>query len=401
MKNLILILIIIFKSMSLCAQLSHSDSVRIIVDSLSKEEKMTLGWGKFNSKNAIKLFSLATKDDLLNLTKHTSPIVRVYSIYYLTQSYSGLPFIELIKEHLDDLEAVRIAQYERSSEGPPDLSFPAYSVGAMFVKFIGSTLVGEYLVVESVNYKPYLKDTVDLQKVDSVLICTPNKLKETENLLIYSKAKKNYYKSVRTQVKEKQNPNAVIYLSKYQKSSDVKIILQNLPVLHSYGDYPYKFFAVFLNFQHPKMFKYLSQNLENFYQYTFYLNAVASYKNIDALNLLKRAFNQITVDKLNKERKYYVTQILLNSLNTNFVKIYSDFIFDLLESDARAYPKIPKELWKINPDRVYKYLLKHIDAPTNQCHTKNDTFNEVLKIIKNDAPAYVDSLMSIKKIILK
>src|ERR1035437_9867910 len=333
-------LLLILQSLMLTAQTPHQDSINSIVSLLAKEDTMTIVrdekshkgmYYKFNSKNAILLSTTATKEDLITLTKNPSPTVRAYSIYYLTQTYSDLPFINLIKEHLNDMETVRFMQVEYPSDGgystcinrtvsmsfkcslirlikghlndmetvrfmqveyPSDGGpmpvFPTQKVGELFVNFIGCTnsfsngsaYSGFALGGGTVYYKPYLKIKKDLEKVDSILICTPNQLTQTDRLLCMDSPNENYYKSVRKQVEEKQNPTEVIYLSKYKKNEDADLILNNLPAYnHKYPDGTYRHFAAFLNFQHPKLFRYLSDSMKKYYQDPFYLDAISGYRN--------------------------------------------------------------------------------------------------------------------------
>lgn|ERR1035437_1366891 len=399
-------LLLILQSLMLTAQTPHQDSINSIVSLLAKEDTMTIVrdekshkgmYYKFNSKNAILLSTTATKEDLITLTKNPSPTVRAYSIYYLTQTYSDLPFINLIKEHLNDMETVRFMQVEYPSDGGPMPVFPTQKVGELFVNFIGCTnsfsngsaYSGFALGGGTVYYKPYLKIKKDLEKVDSILICTPNQLTQTDRLLCMDSPNENYYKSVRKQVEEKQNPTEVIYLSKYKKNEDADLILNNLPAYnHKYPDGTYRHFAAFLNFQHPKLFRYLSDSMKKYYQDPFYLDAISGYRNKESLLLFQKVLLQADADSLKKDRKYLITQEISNSLKKNFIAIYAPLLFTLLEENPGVFSNVPAGLWKADADRTYKYFLKCLNG-AHSGYYRADAFGRILTILLKDAPDYM------------
>ena len=378
-------LLMVLKSLFLSAQTSHKDSINTIVQLLEKEDRISINkYLKFTSKNASQLFSKATKEDLINLTQYVSPKVRAYSIYYLTQKYSELHFVNLIKEHLNDTETVQLMHWADPDDGCIPPYYAADGVGELFVAFIGSSDIGELPIKETVEFKPYLKDTINLQVIDSILICVPNKLKQTVNLFCNAPAKKNYYESVK---------DAVIYLSKYKKNNDLDLILNNLPDNNSQEE-AQKFFSIFQNFHHPKLFKYLSDNMAKYYQDPFFLNAISGYKNKEALLLLQRAWLQTDADGLDKQKNNFVKQEIITSIKNNFTKIYAPFLFVKFEADPDGYSRMPSDLWKVDADRTYRYLLKCIYAQNENSYLRAYTFGQVLQILQQDAPAYIDDLLT-------
>ncbi|HEY4797643.1 MAG TPA: hypothetical protein VII99_01080, partial [Bacteroidia bacterium] len=260
-------------------------------------------------------------------------------------------------------------------------------------RFSNGAAYSDFATGSVIHYMPYLKAKRDLETIDSILICTPNTLMQTDRLLCMDSPNENYYKNVRRIVQEKQNPIEVIYLSKYKRNEDANLILDNLP---PYNHKPelgtYYHFAVFLNFQHPKLFRYLSDSMKKFYQDPRYTDAVSDYKNKEALLLLQKVLRQADADSLKKDRKYLVTQDVSGSLKKNFTAIYAPLLFTLLEENPGVFSNVPADLWKIDADRTYKYFLKCISAAHNGYY-RADAFGRILIILQKDAPGYVDDYL--------
>jgi hypothetical protein len=132
--KILVVLLMIIKSLFLFAQTSHKDDIDNIVALLSTEVNMTISESsKFDSKYAILLSTTATKEDLISLTQHPSPIIRVYSIYYLTQKYSDLPFVNLMSEHLYDTATVKLMYWKQLGNRVNITSGPSAIPGALDV----------------------------------------------------------------------------------------------------------------------------------------------------------------------------------------------------------------------------------------------------------------------------
>jgi hypothetical protein len=400
LKIVLVTLIFAISSLTSFAQTKHNDTINIIVDSLAMEKQIPIGNdGKFSSKNAALLFKLAKEDDLITLTKYSSPIIRVYSIYDLAQSFQKIPFIEIMKDHLNDTETVKVMDWEVPMEATPHISYRTEKVGDLFVAAIRGNIIDEKIVTDwgTANYKPYLKEKKDLQKMDSLLVCINNKLKIRDWFFYMGNdTGKGCYSCVRRQVVEKQNPLAALYLARYRRNQDINLILNNIsdPLLFQM----HLEFYVFQEFHTPKMFKYLSDNFLKYYTNSSYINVISGYKNTEALSLLVKTKHQIDIDSMSSEKKYTFYKNLTNSLQGSFTDIYAPLLFEVMEASPDRNPKVPKELWKIDSERTYNYLLKCIYSVKTGGYWGNYyrglVFGDVLSILERDAPSHIDNYLN-------
>ena len=287
-------------------------------------------------------------------TNNTNPIVRFYSIYFLTQYSDSFPYLDIAKAHLNDTALIKINEWSLFSEGPSSQGIYSQSLGEIFVDLIGWSQYGEYDYHKSYKAWQYLKrKNIDKSKMDSLLLCKANNLKQTNKLFLSNNKKQGCYTCIRKHTIH--NKIAIILLSTYQNENDIKLITKSIENANSKEIR--LLFKAFINFQHPKMFRFLKKNINNYYHYKYYLDAVAKYKNKNALKILEQAFE--------KTNNNVTLNYIKNAIKNNFISDYADLFFKVLEKTLSPFTKIPKELWQIDKERSFNIILNAIEKDSH------------------------------------
>lgn len=381
------LVVLFFFSIGLSAQsdqdiIEKSISTKIVElkEKISNRDTVKVdGSGFFENEYAIQIGEQATKDELITLTNDDNPLIRFYSIYYLTQKFNDIPYLEIVKKHLNDTAIVLISEWQYASHSPPKRTFYQERLNEDFIQFIGYS---QFVSCRSTQYmyRSFLsKNKIEYDKIDSLLLCEPNNLTYTTNLILSNKPIKGCYECVRKSIVVDKNHKAIVLLSAYQNKKDIGLIIQNIN-LGSTNDVRTKFGA-FINFKNPTLFKFLKQNVNKYYQIDNYLMAVAGYKNNEALEILENAFkmpkNMIFISNLNR------------AIQSNFTENYTDLLFRVLEYELSPFINFPNKLWQYDKERTFALLLKILDKDySRECGSvrRKMMLNKVEKTIKENAP---------------
>ncbi|OFX39145.1 MAG: hypothetical protein A2X08_09860 [Bacteroidetes bacterium GWA2_32_17] len=372
----------------------YPPKIQEVIELISKEDIIKVNpAGVLDTHYVNILKTFADKDKLVPLTYHSSPKVRFFAIYVLTQYFDDIPFLKIAEKHLNDTSAVIIMEWPDISDGPITSNTYKEKLNKIFIELIGSAGVGCYELKNSYRNYPYLKRVKNekgIREIDSLLICTPNKLQQTQNLLLGREPIKGCYKCVKKMVRKDNNYVALVALSKFKKKKDIHFILSHLPPFIPNNKNLY-FFLPFIEFQHPVMFKFFKKKFSICFKYDLYSNAIVKYKNTEALELLKMVVEKSRKD-LTKGEWDYLRQNLIREIWANFSDLYANLLFDLLEENPMPYHiQFANVLWKIDKERTYQFVLKTLSFKTScRGSWKSDYF---IDKIKRDINKYAPELL--------
>jgi hypothetical protein len=143
------------------------------------------------------LLKTATSDELIKLTKHKKPAVRVYAIWCLNEK-KDINLYSVILNHIQDNQTVK----------------------TYFADMTRERMVGDFFV--SVNNITKSQR----ESLDSLLLYKDNKLSHTNSILREIDPTNKNYDRIRALAKKREF--AVIALSKYQKEEDIKLIQEQI-----------------------------------------------------------------------------------------------------------------------------------------------------------------------------
>ncbi|NJO03822.1 MAG: hypothetical protein HC880_21065 [Bacteroidia bacterium] len=185
--------------------------------------------GNLTSRMLNKLAKKASESDLMALTRHSSPNVRFYAIYLLTQNFDSIPYLDLAQHFLYDLDSVEVAEWTTLSHGPALKQFNKQVLGELALQMLGTSSYTGFIPRNSFKCQPYTwANPAQLKAIDSLLVCNPNELIQTRDVLSYNASIPAHYPCIRSLVEHYDKPEALYALAKFQKDSDVNLILQEV-----------------------------------------------------------------------------------------------------------------------------------------------------------------------------
>ena len=384
-----------------------SESAYRISSSFNAEDTVMVSLErKFTDSKGIELgdTSLVSKEDLLELTDHPYSAVRFYSMYYLAKQHKPIPYLRLAKEHINDIAKVKVQNWSYGSHGPPSSHFANETLGEIFLKMIGcdvSGMVGTTISLASnITYPIYLqkikrkdedRQTFEpLLKMDSLIVSTPSSLELSKKVIIEALPDDRWYQYTRTQVEEG-NPVYAYLLSKYKKEGDVELIIKNLRSVKHIKKW--EWLTQHICFGNPQYFKYLKGVVADNYQSRPYGFAVCSYKNVEALELIK----EILELSKTKGHKRGIRWTVINGMARNYDDVYAELLLELLEIHKERID-YPKGLWQYDKSRLYNIIeqsyVKEVESRSGPARSYSRFYMEN---IKENAPELVSKFEALIK----
>lgn len=320
----------------------------------------------------------ASVEELTTLTDHPNGVVRCYSFWALI-SLKNVDLFSIIKNHLTD-DAIVQTQFG----------------------CIGSNeKVGDfYLQLVTADYEDedtkFLSEK-EFKKLDSLLIYSENRLNMRFDAISKAEPTEILYPKLRELVLEENNQSALVTLARYQKESDIELILKNNDSDNG-SFYTYK---AIQNFPDPDFFPLLEKNLnltlnDDHYdgEWLQLYTAIAAYKDQKSLELLKIPFTRVKHQNIKKYHIHFVYEAIL----ANKSKIYDDLLWKIWEEENLITMEGFKYLLELNKSKTYeltkKTLLENYQTKSSETILKinNNMISESLDetmlnfILLNDKP---------------
>lgn len=231
--------------------------------------------------NLIELENEANKNELIALTDHPNGVVRCYAFWALSHD-STIDLFPIVAKHLNDNELV----------------------STQFGCIISKQKVGDFYInvvtPNHVDLNSTKFDSIQLQKIDSILIYSNSELAAKSRAISRAKLTEDLYTTVRSLVLDNKEPSAIVTLAKYQRKKDIPLILNS-----KYKDQYYFTFQAIQQFPDEAFLPFLEKCMIETFDDTHYSNeweamyeAIANYKNEEALKLLKKALTGTTVSDI-------------------------------------------------------------------------------------------------------
>ncbi|MBW8244296.1 hypothetical protein K1F50_15915 [Muricauda oceani] len=308
--------------------------------------------------NFMKLKSMATSDELKELTSHPNPTVRSYAFWALSYDHSVDPY-PIVLNHINDSKFVN-TQFGCIVSGE--------SVGDFFINVV---------TLGRIDLDSKKLDSVQFATLDSILIYTPNNLSAKSAAINRAEPTESLYPKIRELVVKENDQTALVTLAKYQKEQDIELIQNNkTKSKFDEGGFFYTYKAI-SQFPHSDFFPLLEKNLEKTLDNTHFstewrelYKAIASYKNDKAKELLLVPFTQV---KHNNIRKYHI-DFVFSALREFKDPIYEDLFWKLWTEEKRINPDVFKYLSSTNPEKTFE-LTKESLKNTDGLYSANISLN--------------------------
>ncbi len=378
-----------------------------------------IGFGTLNEQddNFIALKNTASQQELIELTRHPSGVVRYYAILALTY-YPEVDIEKIVLEHLNDNEEI------------------AYQTGCQVWSIsVGDSIINAVKPDSDIFNKSQRNNTLTatqfhniqlaLAKTDSTLLAVSKALASIEPL-------PSLYPRIRSLVKDDKNQAALVALAKYHKTQDIKLILNSSGKSNNRKEgYTYTYQAI-SQFPDPRFFPFLEKNflLETSRKYTFhfdlrpnvaqnYYNAIASYQDSNALRLLSKALksldypfkslrNRSTKEMSLIELKNYHYSAIFNAISQFKSSIYDKLLWMLWEQEnlltedvflylSKKYPKRAVTLLKNSFQDIIsyskEYYLLEVTSPYYEIKNRTKIINFLFDFLYKEAPSFAINLV--------
>ena len=339
------------------------------VDSLLRQGEIRTKEYRFGDSVVLGIGQLATFDELIVLTRHPAPLVRVAALYGLLQrdengqQYSPdlhnqprplvpKPYLHrVLEDHFEDTATVRWrVQWEYSTETTHRIS-----VGELCLNKIGGYWSPTRDRVLSDNYGYRMPEDVKVHFDTLLLLNLPNSWATYRFARIQQLGPMPAWRPIiRQQVEKFGDEVSVCYLAKYQNPDDIDLILANLPAEKSWGmhDLPTRW-TPFQYFRHPRLFAYLLEHQPASPNNNATIPLVAAYQTPEAANLL--ATEYVRAKNVDKKEQWYVLSTLSRAVYEQFASIYAPLYWQMLvENPENSNIRIPDQLWETHADSLAK-----------------------------------------------
>lgn len=314
-------------------------------DSLAHIGEITLKDQQFYDPNAIILMDSAEISELVELSRHPHPVVRVQAWAGLLRrpDVTGTVVLNVARERWRDMDSVRFRSCHQYG------SFVHYDrAGDYILKNIGEGPFGGSLGLQF--QKRYQPDTRTKAQLDSLLLCDPPPFPEIQfNTFYFKKTRQDCYACVRQLVASGACPMASTYLAKFQREEDIDLILRHLPDTRLPNSYIKPRWTPFVVFRHPRLFQVLKDSVANNFSNIEFLRAVKGYANKEAVLLLDSIYT-LTRSLPNN---WSPISSLSRELYQDFDTVFADLYVKILTLEPEnPNCRIPDALWQCRPDTL-------------------------------------------------
>jgi hypothetical protein len=323
-----------------------------------------------------KLRIRATREELIELTFHPSPIVRTYSFWGLAELKDTALFPILI-DHINDTVQI-------------ETMFADFGERKKLCDFLLELVIPKYVFTADYLYpnKTLLAES-EKSVLDSIVIFKENNLNYKGIALINIEPNINYYNRIR-ELAERENIYAIVALSKYRNPEDTLLIRNSIyfpKQTYSNFDVFYYTFLAFSHFPNVSFERFLFQIVDSMVTIktderklkTFY-KAIASFKNPDFLRYLNPS---------NVHLSYYAFLGM-----TDFAdQIYDSLLFNIWDTKGFITISALQYLMIVDKNRSLELIVKTLELDNKYLEIPGLKFYFVSTNYKSTVNALLDTLL--------
>ena len=335
------------------------------IDMLDEVHDSIMGFGRsVQYDNYLALKKQASLAELLELTKHPSPAVRVYAFWALT-AHPDIDLTSVLLDHSGDTSEVGYQSgCEVWSETVGDVMFKAINQNA-------DHLLGH---PQMSKIPPQA-----FKNIEKLLVLLNSPLDSASVALTHIDPLPQLYPKIRELLVKEHKQAALVALAKYQKDQDISLILTSSGKRNNAKEgFSYTYQAI-SHFPHPDFFPLLKQSFmsvsknQKFRHGDMYgilghfYKAIAAYQNKAALKLLTTPL-QFTDGFLVKWAKKYHKRAVLAAITQYMDPIYTNLMWQLWEKDHQLSITVFNYLAKEFPEKTWRLLQKTLPSVINEAN---------------------------------
>lgn len=313
--------------------------------------------------NFKRLQAAASKDELIYLTQHANTTVRCYAFWALSYD-STADLFPIVKDHITDYDLVE----------------------TQFGCIVDQCYVGDFfLSVASgnIDHIGHPLSFEQLRQLDTILLTTPNNLSAKYGAIDRVELTEDTYPTIREFVVRETNETALVALAKYQKKTDIPVIL-NFPE----DDGHFYTYRAISHFPDPEFFPFLATNLVETLDDTHFsnewaelYNAIAGYKDEKAVELLHIPLTQV---KHSSMREYHL-KYLYDAVSKLKAPIYDELLWKLWAEENMITLDIFYYLRLLDDDKAWALTKKSLQN-VSELYSYELLVSEMLELaLKRDA----------------
>ncbi len=297
-----------------------------------------------------KLQRRANKNELLELTKHKNGVVRCYAVWALSHD-STVDIFSIVIKHLSDDELIWTqfgcsVDQERVGDFIINLVTPGY-----------------------VDLTSQKLDSLEFVKLDSILIYSANNLNARSAAMERAPMSESHYQLVKEIVKSKNDPSAVVALARYHRKDDIPLIKGS-----AYDDNNSFVYQAIIQFPEPDFLPFLDAHQRATLDKEYYsrewadlYEAIATYKNKEALEILKRPLSQV---KSSDIRKYHI-DFVFNAISDKRIPLYDSLLWYFFENEQKTTKTVYRYFVNMDPERAYSVTRRYLSSNDAMTEAQN------------------------------
>ncbi len=322
--------------------------------------------------NYLALKKYASVAELLELTKHPSPAVRVYAFWGLTEQ-SNIDLTALFLEHSYDNKVV-----------PYQLGCEVWSVpvGDIMIQALTHTPSAEFynLHPQKNKFSPQA-----FKNIEQSLVLSNSPLESASVALTHIDPLPQLYPKIRELLVKEHKQAALVALAKYQKEQDISLILTSTGKRNNAKEgFLYTYQAI-SHFPHPDFFPLLKQSFINVSKNQkfrhgdmygilgHFYKAIAAYQNKAALKLLTTPLQLINKFRVQDKEKYHKRTVLA-AITQYIDPVYTDLMWQMWKKDHLLSTAVFNYLAKAFPEKTWVLLQKTLLSVINEANV-NISYN--------------------------
>jgi len=294
--------------------------------------------------NFEELKSIASKEELIELTNHPNGVVRSYSFWALSL-LKNVDLFSIVKSHLNDYELI-------------NTQFGCIGGQEMVGDFFIQLMTPQYIDLDSDKM-----NSKEIQELDSLLIYQPNKLSSRFDAINRAEPTENLYPKIRELVIKEKNQSALVTLAKYRKEQDIEIIKNFRDETDKDEGGFYFTYVAMQQFPRNEYIPLLESNLKKTLDNTHFstewrelYKAIASFKNKKAFELLSIPFTEVQHQNI---KKYHI-EFVFNAILEFQDPIFDDLLWRIWKEENQRTLRSYKYLLFLNPSKAYELTKKEL-----------------------------------------
>jgi hypothetical protein len=197
-----------------------------------------------------------------------------------------------------------------------------------------------------------------------------------ESAIARAKPNETFYARARELVLKENNQSALVTLAKFKREQDIPLILNNKREKDNQLFFTYKAISVFPHTAFlPLLRKSLYEAIEKGAWSTEWrelYNAIASFKNDTAIQLLKVPFTQVKHENI----KQYHIGFIFDAVQEFYTPIYDGLLWEMWANEKKINTKVFNSLYPKNPEKAFVLTKKTIQNADDFYYLSTGTYSE-------------------------